>query len=95
MHNTFVDVLASQGIIGFVLFVSLVLGILVYIFRRIGQLEKGLYAYATVLFCSLLVPATSMLFYTEVLYINTVGSVIFWMFLGYLIHLLSHERPSL
>jgi hypothetical protein len=94
LHNTFVDVLASQGIIGFVIFVSLVFGILVYIFRRITHLEKDLYSYALVLFCSLLVPATSMLFYTEVLYINTVGSVIFWMFLGYLIHLLSHERPK-
>ena len=94
LHNTFVDVLASQGIIGFVIFVTLVVSILVYIFRRITHLGKDVYPYATVLFCSLLVPAASMLFYTEVLYINTVGSVIFWMFLGYLIHLLSHERPN-
>lgn len=87
LHNTFVDVLASQGLIGIIVFVSFLLGVMVYIFRRFRYLDSSQYRYACILFCSLLAPAVSMLFYTEILYINTVGSVVFWIFLGYLVHL--------
>lgn len=82
MHNVFVDTLVSQGVIG--------LGLLVVLFgcagrslvrnaRYVDSADAPLYA---ALVASIIAIGVSALFYSEILYINTIGSVIFWSFLG-------------
>lgn len=83
MHNVFVDAMVSQGILGLVpLLIFIVLGI-----RAIVQgliLCRGDDYYRAVLLVGILASiAFSALFYSEILYINTVGSVVFWTVLGY------------
>lgn len=86
MHNVFVDVLVSQGLVGLLLLLAFVaIASKVIICNLFGDggkrsLETGL------LFSALLSIAVSALFYSEILYINTIGSVVFWFILGYLVN---------
>lgn len=85
MHNVFVDVLAGQGIVGMAI-------ILVFVVLGIRVLARGLLSYSGDGYCRMVLLigilasiAFSALFYSEILYINTVGSVVFWTTLGYVV----------
>lgn len=89
MHNLFLDVLVSQGLFGMALFVTFMIFVLVTIFKKLCKLNKQDYIYYA-LIISVIVPIfVSSFFYSEILYINTSGSVIFWIALGYLMNLSS------
>lgn len=87
MHNLFMDVLVSQGLLGISLFIIFVVLVLVTVFKKLYKLNKQDYIfYASIL--SVIVPIfVSSFFYSEILYINTSGSVIFWIALGYVMNL--------
>lgn len=87
MHNLFVDVLISQGLLGIGLFIIFIVLVLITVFKKLFKLNKQDYIFF-VSILSLIVPIfVSSLFYSEILYINTFGSVIFWISLGYLMNL--------
>lgn len=87
MHNVFMDVLVSQGILGIGLFIAFMILVLITVFKTLFKLGRQNYIfYGSVL--SVIVPIfVSSFFYSEILYINTSGSVIFWIALGYLMNL--------
>jgi len=89
LHNTIIDVLVSQGIIGIIILAGFAVSTLTFLFRRTRRLNNENYPYVVTLFCAILPVVVSMAVYSEVLYINTAGSFIFWSFLGYLIHFVS------
>ncbi len=85
MHNVFVDILAGQGIVGLAI-------MLAFVVLGIRLLARGLLAYRGDGYCRMVLlvgilasVAFSALFYSEILYINTVGSVVFWTTLGYVV----------
>ncbi|MEG0546059.1 MAG: O-antigen ligase family protein [Oscillospiraceae bacterium] len=89
MHNSFIDVLVSQGIIGVVI-IALFISIVVFtILKKLFKLKGDDYKYSVFLLCSILPILSSMMFYSETFYMNTGGAVIFWLFLGYLMHMLT------
>ncbi len=94
MHNVFMDILAGQGILGFVTmaaFIGCIARILVSgLIRQCGLRYFQCLMLIGVLFSI----AFSSLFYSEILYINTVGSVVFWVVLGVLVSLFSHDGAN-
>lgn len=93
-HNMLVDVLTSQGIIGIVVLLSFMLSCIVFIFKRIGKLHKENYLYSIVLLSCVAMSFVSSLFITEIIYVYSQIGFIFWLFLGYLMHLLSKTEDE-
>lgn len=90
-HNSFVDVLVSQGTVGIVIFVILMIVNLRHIFAHINliQYNQDMIAVLTGVVCCVLV---SSLFLSNILYINSIESFYFWCSLGYLNYLFDHKE---
>lgn len=86
MHNAFVDILVSQGIIGIILVAALVYCVLSDIFKKINCLDKEHYSLVVALFSSVVAIVVSMMFYSESFYMNTGGAFLFWYFLGLIVN---------
>ena len=87
MHNLFIDVLVSQGLLGMSLFVIFMILVLVTVFKKLHKLNKQDYIFYALILSAIVPIFVSGFFYSEILYINTSGSVIFWIALGYLMNL--------
>lgn len=94
-HNMFMDLLASQGIIGAAVFLYLVFRNLKYLaknFRTAAAQDRTALAF---LFSTCLAVAVSSMFVSEILYVNNQCSVLFWLLWGYLIYFAGHkENPD-
>ena len=88
MHNLYVDVLVSQGALGVLIFVSFVVFVIVSVLRRIFKDKGEGYFLPAMALCVVVPIVVSAFFYSEILFINTGGSVIFWCAMGYLMNLL-------
>lgn len=88
MHNLYVDVLVSQGLIGTMIFLSFVVFVVVSVLRRIFKDKGEGYFMPAMVLCVVVPIVVSAFFYSEILFINTGGSVIFWCAMGYLMNLL-------
>lgn len=95
MHNSFVDVLVSQGIVGILLLIWFIASVLTVFFRYFFKKTGEEYQYNTFLLLCFLPVLVSMLFYSETFYMNTGGAFLFWSFLGYLMHSLNREHAWL
>lgn len=92
MHNSLLDVLVSQGILGFGVFVAF--GIVVFLnfcknLRLIKREDD--YLFVTVVFSAVAVLLISSLFISQIIYINSIGGILFWIFLGYLTNYVNQE----
>lgn len=85
MHNSFVDIAVSQGILGLVIIFAFIVLILVTIFKNFFKLSGEIYRYHTVLISVVAIIFVSMIFYSETFYMNTGGAFLFWLTLGYLV----------
>lgn len=84
MHNSLLDVLVSQGIIGFSAFIAFAIIILVNVFKGIIKIkDKDNYLLISLLASVIFMIAVSSLFLSQIIYINSIGGMVFWMFLGY------------
>ena len=88
MHNLYVDVLVSQGLVGTLIFLSFVIFVVVSVLRRIFKDKGEGYFMPAMVLCIVVPIVVSAFFYSEILFINTGGSVIFWCAMGYLMNLL-------
>lgn len=95
MHNSFVDVLVSQGIFGIILLLCFIASVLTVFFRYFFKKTGEEYQYNTFLLLCFLPVVVSMMFYSETFYMNTGGAFLFWSFLGYLMHSLNREHAKL
>lgn len=84
-HNMFFDLLASQGIIGILIFLTIVLRTICFIFKNFLKLNFEDQATCICLFSICIAIAASSMFVSDILYINNQCTVLFWLFLGYLI----------
>lgn len=84
LHSVLVDVLAAQGLFGFIVIAAfVVLGLKAIAQGLVSRTGEGYYR-EVLLVGVLAAIGFSSLFYSEILYINTVGSVVFWTVSGYL-----------
>lgn len=95
MHNSFVDVLVSQGALGIFLLLCFIASVLTVIFRYFFKAKGEEYKYNTFLLLCFLPVFVSMMFYSETFYMNTGGAFLFWSFLGYLMHSLNQTHAKL
>ena len=95
MHNSFVDVLVSQGVLGFFLLLCFIASVLVVFFRYFFKSRGVEYRYNTYLLLCFLPILVSMMFYSETFYMNTGGAFLFWSFLGFLMHSLNRTHAKL
>lgn len=85
-HNMFMDLIASQGIIGFIVFIGIMLSSLWYLlkhYKTIPEADKPVCAF---LFSACTAMLVSSLFVSEILYVNNQVTVLFWTLWGFLIY---------
>ncbi|MGN0520160.1 MAG: O-antigen ligase family protein, partial [Candidatus Fimenecus sp.] len=95
MHNSFVDVLVSQGILGMILLLCFIASVLTVFFRYFFKAKGVEYRYNTFLLLCFLPVFVSMMFYSETFYMNTGGAFLFWSFLGFFMHSLNQTHAKL
>jgi O-antigen ligase len=91
MHNMIVDVLVSQGLIGITILSIFITSIAIYIFRRLRHLDEQMFKLAVVIFSVLICLSTASLFISDILYVNSPSSFLFWICLGFLIYFLQKK----
>ncbi len=94
MHNALIDVLVSQGVLGagllICLIVSVAAAVIPYLLRATSRNDY----YCVFLLAVLLPILCTAMFYSEIFYINSPGSFLFWMFLGRLMHCVTQQDPE-
>ena len=94
MHNSFVDILVSQGILGVVIIAAYIILVLVLIFKNFFKFKGEKYKYNTALLSIIAPIFASMMFYSETFYMNTGGAFLFWLALGYLIQSVTSKNSE-
>ena len=85
-HNMPFNLLVGQGILGLCIMIVFGCMTVVYIFKHLLMSEGGMYEYQVVLITGVVASLECSMFVTDILYTNSPMSVIFWLFLGYLVH---------
>lgn len=94
LHNTYLNILAYQGIVGFVIYAAFMILVLIRWWRGQRFVKAEDRNYIAVLSACVIIAAISMLFLLDGLYTNSPGSFALWTFLGYLMHYTVKEGGS-
>ena len=86
MHNMLFNLLAGQGAIGMILLIAFGIFAIVYILKRIFKVDGDDYNYLVIMLVCIIASFSSSMFLTDVIYVNSPTSIIFWLFLGYILH---------
>ena len=94
LDNDYLNVLAAQGIPGFIIMIALVGMCAVRLLKNIWHCDRETFPLALV--CSVIVVslAVSALFQGTMFYQQTPNTVIFWLLLGMAMQLLSKRQPA-
>ena len=84
MHNFIIDIMISQGTIGLLIIFIFIVILIKDLLTKIKFIRDEEYVLFTYLFTCIIAIMVSGMFYSEIFYMNTGGSFIFWSFLGYL-----------
>lgn len=87
-HNTVMDILVSQGAVGIVLICIFVVIFIVYFIRRIGKKSGENRVELSMCLAICVSTIASAMFLSHIFYVNIATTGIFWLFAGYLGHLL-------
>lgn len=85
-HNMIMDLIASQGIVGIVIFLTLMLASLIYLIRNFKSIPQDNRLECIFAFSCCLGMAVSSMFVSHILYVNNQTTVMFWLLWGYLIY---------
>lgn len=92
MHNLVFNILPAQGAVGFLVFVAFALFAVVYIFKNLFKEQTEHYEYLVVMMVCIIGILVSSLFVSDVIYVNSPTSLLFWLFLGYLLHFFKRKK---
>lgn len=90
-HNIFVDLLVSQGIVGCVIFLVIIVMSLKYLIQNIRYIDEDKIEICIFLFSVCVGILCASFFVSEVLYVNNQVTVLFWTFWGYLIYFVNNR----
>ncbi len=94
MHNLYMDILVGQGVIGLLIFLALGAWIALYIFRNLRYvLPKDKNFFMLMLTC-VVAAVTCTVVITELIYVKSPTSTMFWVVLGYMSHYVSTHAPK-
>lgn len=94
MHNSFLNILVYQGVFGFVVFMIFVFSTIIKVFKNIWILDGEQYRYAITMLSCIAAVVCSMMFLLEGVYTNSIGSIVLWSFLGYIIQLIFTQKTE-
>ena len=84
-HNTFVDVLTSQGIIGILIFIIMIVyEVFIIIKNKLLLPSNNNYGFNIIIISMLVTISVSSMFLTEIFYVNNACTFMFWLLLSYL-----------
>ncbi|MBO4433572.1 MAG: O-antigen ligase family protein, partial [Clostridia bacterium] len=94
MDNDFFNLLVGQGLLGILLFVILVIGVVVLIFKHFGSVKPENAFLLSVMLAVLFAIAGCSMFTSLVLYYLSQNAIIFWSFLGMSVFLLKPKKEK-
>lgn len=87
-HNTYIDLLVSQGLIGFLIALSIFIYFAIIVFKTMSQLRRNndhnhleLHFQLTLMVAAILV---SSLLVSQIFYVNNCVTFFFWLIMGYI-----------
>ena len=86
MHNLYIDIIVSQGLFGFIPFIAFAILSVINIFRNLRNIYLKS-EYVSMLLVIIFVVSTATLVMTEIIYVDSPNSTIFWLSLGFLNYL--------
>ena len=91
-HNVVIDVLVSQGLLGIISILIIGISFFIYLVKSviIDQLYK--IREIRILFTVVILLLVESMFISELFYVNSPETILFWMFLGYLTHLIRKSK---
>lgn len=95
MHNGFLNVLVYQGVVGFVIFLVFTICTVVKIFRTIWKLDGEKYRVGVTMLSCIAAVVCSMMFLLEGTYTNSIGSIVLWCYLGWLMRLVEMKNKDM
>ena len=91
MHNMLFNLLAGQGIVGMILFVAFAIYAVIFVLKRIFKVDDENYSYIVVMVVCVMAGFVASMFLTDIIYVNSPNSMVFWLFLGYIMHYLKRK----
>lgn len=94
MHNGFLNVLVYQGILGFIIYILFAICTAVKILKSIWKLEGEQYRFGIAMLSCVAAIVCSMMFLLEGTYTNSIGSIVLWCNLGWLVCLVDKKNKT-
>lgn len=92
VHNAYLDVLTSTGIVGALILIVFFIKYLIFLFKFLFlRLESKYYYMVLFNFSAVTVIAVSALFMSEIFFVNTIGVLMFWLNLGYSVYFIEKD----
>ena len=92
MHNAFFDILVAQGAVGLLLYLALAVWCIIAVFKNWKQISMQLQGIAPAYLAVLAAMVCASCFMSEILYVCSPMSFMFWMALGALMQIVKKER---
>ena len=94
-HNFIFNILAGQGIFGISIFLSFAMFAVYYILKNLSKVDNKNYEYICILLTCIVAALTSGMFLSDVVYVNSPTSIMFWLFLGYIFHYIKTKNGEM
>ncbi len=92
LHNIYFQIITVNGLISLILFVAFLCGMLIFVLKRVDNLKRKERLRMTVLVSMLVGILAANLFESTLIYIVSFISMIFWIYLGYVISILDNRN---
>mgnify|MGYP003245340734 FL=1 len=92
MHNAFFDILVAQGAVGLLLYLALAVWCIIAVFKNWKQISMQLQGIAPAYLAVLAAMVCASCFMSEILYVCSPMSFMFWMALGALMQTVKKEE---
>lgn len=85
-HNMLFNILVGQGLLGLVIVMGTAFYFGYYILKNIFNVPKENFEYIVIMLTTIVAACVSSMFLTDIYYVNSPTSMLFWLFLGYIMH---------
>lgn len=85
-HNMIMDLIASQGIVGVILFFAIIILSLIYVIKNWRKIPEEDWLKCILLFSCCVGFMVSSMFVSQILYVNNQTTVVFWTLWGFFIY---------
>lgn len=93
-HSLYINTLTCSGIIGFTLFFGFIIKSIITTLKAIFTVTNKEQYFNILYSClPLVVLLCSGFFLNDIIFVNTLGAIIFWVYLGYTMYFVNGEKP--